>query len=198
MSETQNNLEEEKEAVQATSAIISLDPPKLNSFNILTYSGSSQRFFTELLNKNIKYLSIQLGMIYGDFNYGHADMINADKCVTSTITSVDRKGSNINYKAVEVGLSNTLKYLKSKKITVDQIVVMVSAFDEMTNTERMDTSYQLELVIADVVAKVKYQDVPVCILVPSVETDEIFMPLSGEVEKDTKKDKKKKKKKGKK
>lgn len=125
-------------------------------------------------------------------------MILSDKCVTSTIISVDRKVSSVNYKAVEIGLVNTLKYLKSKKISIDQINVMVCEFDEMTVTKQMDTAYQLELIIADVISSVKFPEVPVSVMIPATVNDEIFMPLSGDVEKDTKKDKKKKKKKGKK
>ena len=125
-------------------------------------------------------------------------MVISDKCVTSTIISVDRKVSSVNYKAVEIGLVNTLKYLKSKKISIDQINVMVCEFDEMTVTKQMDTAYQLELIIADVISSVKFPEVPVSVMIPATVNDEIFMPLSGDVEKDTKKDKKKKKKKGKK
>ena len=75
---------------------------------------------------------------------------------------------------------------------------MVCEFDEMTVTKQMDIAYQLELIIADVISSVKFPEVPVSVMIPATVNDEIFMPLSGDVEKDTKKDKKKKKKKGKK
>ena len=197
MSETQNNNEDMKEN-SYSSTMITLEPPALKDFNILTYSGSLQKFFAELISKDIKYLSIRLGMIYGECKYGQSDMIISDKCVTSTIISVDRKVSSVNYKAVEIGLVNTLKYLKSKKISIDQINVMVCEFDEMTVTKQMDIAYQLELIIADVISSVNFPEVPVSVMIPATVNDEIFMPLSGDVEKDTKKDKKKKKMKGKK
>ena len=49
MSETQNNKEDMKEN-SYSSTMITLEPPALKDFNILTYSGSLQKFFAELIS----------------------------------------------------------------------------------------------------------------------------------------------------